>query len=110
MSVWAMPSGAMVMAHESFTHPFAGSGLEVHGTLGSIFASGVMTQRPVGEVVLVTAAGRETVPYAAHDLYAESVRSFVAGTPAATGADGVASMAVALAVRQAAASGLRVVL
>ena len=26
MSVWSMPSGAMVQTHESFTHPFAGSG------------------------------------------------------------------------------------
>jgi 1,5-anhydro-D-fructose reductase (1,5-anhydro-D-mannitol-forming) len=108
MSVWSMPSGAMVMAHESFTHPFAGSGLEVHGTEGSIFASGIMTQRAVGEVVLVTAAGREVVPYATHDLYGESVRSFVAGVPAADGWDGVASLRVALAVRQAAVSGQRV--
>jgi 1,5-anhydro-D-fructose reductase (1,5-anhydro-D-mannitol-forming) len=62
MSVWTMPSGAMVMAHESFTHAFAGSGLEVHGTGGSIFAVGVMTQRPVGEVTLVTAGGARGDP------------------------------------------------
>ncbi|MGL5008919.1 MAG: gfo/Idh/MocA family oxidoreductase, partial [Paracoccaceae bacterium] len=87
---------------------FAGSGLEVHGTEGSIFATGVMTQRAVGEVVLVTGAGREVVPYATHDLYAEGVRSFMAGMPAASGDDGVASLRVALAVRQAAVSGVRV--
>ena len=108
MWIGVMPSGAMVMAHESFTHPFAGSGLEVHGTQGSIFARGVMTQGPVGEVMLVTAAGRAVVPYSAHDLYAESVRCFVTGVPAASGADGVASLRVALAVRQAAVSGVRV--
>jgi 1,5-anhydro-D-fructose reductase (1,5-anhydro-D-mannitol-forming) len=112
MSVWSMPSGAMVMAHESFTHPFAGSGLEVHGTEGSIFATGVMTQQPVGEIVLVTAAGREAVPYPAHDLYGQAVQDFlsaVAGTgrPAADGHDGVASLAIALAVREAARTGLR---
>jgi 1,5-anhydro-D-fructose reductase (1,5-anhydro-D-mannitol-forming) len=108
MWVGVMPSGAMVMAHESFTHPFAGSGVEVHGTEGSIFARGVMTQAPVGEVMLVTAAGPAVVPYSAHDLYAESVRSFAAGVPAASGADGVASLGVALAVRAAAVSGVRV--
>jgi 1,5-anhydro-D-fructose reductase (1,5-anhydro-D-mannitol-forming) len=107
-----MPSGAMVMSHESFTHPFAGSGLEVHGTEGSIFASGVMTQQPVGEIALVTAAGCAGVPYSAHDLYVESVQRFVAaaqskGEPAATGRDGVASLAVALAVREAAITGVR---
>ena len=58
MSVWTMPSGAMVQSHESFTHPFAGSGLEVHGTEGSIFARGVMTQRPVGEIELRHRGGR----------------------------------------------------
>ena len=112
MAVWSMPSGAMVMAHESFTHPFAGSGLEVHGTEGSIFARGVMTQLPVGEIELVTAKGRETVPFSDHNLYMEAVRQFVAavagqGTPAADGKDGVKSLAVALAVRDAATTGTR---
>ncbi len=112
MSVWTMPSGAMVQAHESFTHPFAGSGLEVHGDKGSIFARGVMTQLPVGEVELVTAAGREAVPVARHNLYVQGVSDFLAaidghGKPAATGWDGVASLAVALAVREAARTGIR---
>lgn len=112
MSVWTMPSGAMVQSHESFTHPFAGSGLEVHGDKGSIFARGVMTQLPVGEIELVTAAGREAVPYPAHNLYVQGVTDFLAavagkGQPAATGWDGVASLAVALAVRKAAETGTR---
>lgn len=110
MSVWTMPSGAMVMSHESFTHPFAGSGVEVHGTEGSIFARGVMTQLPVGEIDLVTAVGREAVPYSPHNLYVQGVTDFLAategkGTPAASGEDGVASLAVALAVREAARTG-----
>ncbi len=113
MSVWSMPSGAMVMSHESFTHPFASSGLEVHGTEGSIFARDVMTQNPIGSIELVTASGRETIAFDTHDLYQEGVRRFHAavagdGDPAATGADGVKSLAVALAVRDAAARGVRV--
>jgi 1,5-anhydro-D-fructose reductase (1,5-anhydro-D-mannitol-forming) len=112
MSVWTMPSGAMVMSHESFTHPFAGSGFEVHGTEGSIFARGVMTQNPVGEIELVTSVGRDTVPFPDHDLYTQGVSQFVdavagTGRPAATGWDGVKSLAVALAVREAAQSGIR---
>lgn len=112
MSVWSMPSGAMVQAHESFTHPFAGSGLEVHGTEGSIFARGVMTQQPVGEVELVTAKGREAVPFPDHNLYVQAITDFLTavsghGQPAATGWDGVASLAVALAVREAARTGVR---
>jgi len=112
MSVWTLPSGAMVMAHQSFTHPFAGSGLEVHGTEGSIFARGVMTQRPVGEIELVTAKGRESIPFPDHNLYVQAVTEFVAATegrgqPAASGRDGIASLAVALAVREAARTGQR---
>jgi 1,5-anhydro-D-fructose reductase (1,5-anhydro-D-mannitol-forming) len=101
------------MSHESFTHPFAGSGLEVHGTEGSIFARDVMTQNPIGSIELVTASGRETIAFDTHDLYQEGVRRFHAavagdGDPAATGVDGVKSLAVALAVRDAAARGVRV--
>jgi 1,5-anhydro-D-fructose reductase (1,5-anhydro-D-mannitol-forming) len=112
MSVWAMPSGAQVFTHESFTHAFAGSGLEIHGTKGSIFATGVMTQQPIGEIELVTKAGRETVPYSPHNLYGEAVRRFVEavagkGTVAASGEDGVKSLAIALAVRDAAQTGNR---
>ena len=113
MWVGSMPSGAQVMAHESFTHPFAGSGIEVHGTVGSVFANGVMSQNPAGTVDLVTAAGRERIVYPGHDLYAYSVKRFIGatrgkGTPAATGADGVASLTIAMAVRQAAETGNRV--
>ncbi len=113
MSIWQMPSGAMVMSHESFTHPHAGSGLEVHGTTGSIFAQGVMTQRPVGEITLITDAGHDVIPYSDHDLYAFGVAQFCAavaghGSPAASGADGVKSLAVAQAVLAAAGSGSRV--
>ena len=109
MSVWAMPSGAQVFAHESFTHAFAGSGLEIHGTDGSIFARNVMTQHPVGEIELVTKAGREPISYIAHNLYNEAVRRFTdavfgKGTVAASGEDGVKSLAVALAVRESANS------
>ncbi len=113
MSVWSMPSGAMVQTHESFTHRFAGTGIEVHGTEGSIFAKNVMTQQPVGEIELFTSARRESVPFSNHDLYGRAVGAFVAavngkGRPAADGVDGVKSLAVALAVHQAASTGRKV--
>ncbi|TRW98681.1 Gfo/Idh/MocA family oxidoreductase [Paracoccus sp. M683] len=112
MSVWAMPSGAQVMAHESFTHQFAGTGIEIHGTEGSIFAQGVMTQQPVGQIELVTEAGREAVSYSNHNLYERAVGLFtdaVSGnaSPSADGRDGVASLAVAQAVARAAQTGQR---
>ncbi len=110
MSVWTTPSGVTVQTHESFTHPFAGSGIEVHGTAGSVIARNVMTQQPVGEVLLRTADGEEQLAFSTHNLYQRSVAKFaeaVAGTgePAATGIDGVKSLAVAEAVKAAATTG-----
>ena len=112
MSVWTMPSGVQVQTHESFTHAHAGTGIEFYGTEGSIFARGVMTQNPGGEVLL--RKGDEVTPIAfeQEDLYLRGTRAFgeaVAGKgrPAADGRDGIASLAVALAVAEAAQSGQR---
>jgi 1,5-anhydro-D-fructose reductase (1,5-anhydro-D-mannitol-forming) len=60
--------------------------------------------------VLVDAAGRTEVSFANHNLYARSVALFAEaaagrGRPAADGVDGVKSLAVALAVREAARLG-----
>jgi 1,5-anhydro-D-fructose reductase (1,5-anhydro-D-mannitol-forming) len=112
MSVWSMPSGAMAQSHESFTHAFAGTGIEVHGTRGSIIARGVMTQQPVGEVLLRTDAGEEALAFSTHGLYDRAVGLFAKacageGRPAADGIDGVKSLAVAAAVSAAADSGQR---
>jgi 1,5-anhydro-D-fructose reductase (1,5-anhydro-D-mannitol-forming) len=112
MSVWTMRSGAMVMAHESFTHRYAHTGIEVHGTNGTILARNVMTQQPVGDVELVTEQGRKPIAFSDHDLYTQCVQQFCdavegKGTPAATGWDGVKSLAIALAVKQAAETGVR---
>jgi 1,5-anhydro-D-fructose reductase (1,5-anhydro-D-mannitol-forming) len=110
MSVWTMPSGTMVLAHESFTHPFAGSGVEVHGTEGSIFGRGIMTQKPVGALELVDASGRTSIPFDTHDLYTCTLGRFAEavggrGRPSADGVDGLKSLAVALSVRDAARTG-----
>ena len=59
---------------------------------------------------LVTAAGREAVGFDRHDLYAYGLGLFAEaiagrGRPAADGIDGVKSLAVAMAVREAARTG-----
>ncbi len=113
MSVWTMPSGIMVQTHESFTHPYAGTGIEVHGTKASIVARNVMTQAPVGEIELRDQDGVRPVSFSDHDLYVRSMGLFAGavsgvGQPSATGIDGVKSLAVAMAVNQSAVSGARV--
>ncbi|WP_372836740.1 Gfo/Idh/MocA family protein, partial [Puniceibacterium confluentis] len=112
MSTWHMPSGVMVQTHESFTHQYAETGQQIFGTDGAIIARNVMTQRPVGEVEIVTGAGREPLPYADHGLYDHAVKLFETavagkGRPGADGVDGVKSLAVAEAVAQAARTGQR---
>lgn len=113
MSLWRMPSGVMVQTHEGFTIRHAGTSFEVHGTEGSIVARNVMTQQPVGEISLRTASGTEAVSFSDHNLYHRAVGLFVRaangdGAPSATGVDGVKSLAVAAAVKEAARSGTRI--
>ncbi len=112
MSAWHMPSGTLVQTHEGFTIRHAGSGFEMHGTEGSIFAKNVMTQRPIGEVRLRTESGEEEIRYSDHNLYERSLGLFTKavageGSPSATGVDGVKSLAVAAAVKEAATTGQR---
>ena len=113
MSVWQMPSGILVETHEGFTIRHAGTSFEVHGTEGSIFAYGVMTQQPVGEIYLRRDNKTEVQPFSNHNLYERAMRLFMdaidhKGSPAATGVDGIKSLAVALAVKEAATTGKRV--
>lgn len=108
-------SGLLAQVHDAFTVRYARTGLEVHGTLGSLVAHDVMTQRPVGEVLLRTAGGDQPLPLQHENLYARSLRRFHEaiggqGEPAASGEDGVRSLALALAVERSAREGRRVAL
>jgi 1,5-anhydro-D-fructose reductase (1,5-anhydro-D-mannitol-forming) len=107
-----MGRGALVQVHESFVTPYGITGVEIHGSEGSIIACDVMTQRPKGTLVLRTAAGEQPIPVEHEDMYARAIRYFHAamrgeGQPWATGWDGVRSLAVALAVAEAAGTGRR---
>lgn len=110
MGVVRFRSGALAQFHDAFTTQYATTGFEVHGSDGSLIGTNCMSQRPVGEVLLRTAAGEEKLPLAHENLYERSLRAFHAairgeGKPAATGEDGVASLALAIAAQESAASG-----
>jgi 1,5-anhydro-D-fructose reductase (1,5-anhydro-D-mannitol-forming) len=110
MATIRFKSGAIAQLHDAFTVKHAGTGFEVHGTEGSLFARDVMTQRPIGTVTLRTAAGETPLPLDGEGLYVRALRQFHAaiqgeGQPAASGADGVWSLATALAVLEAAKTG-----
>jgi 1,5-anhydro-D-fructose reductase (1,5-anhydro-D-mannitol-forming) len=110
MSVWECPSGVQVFSHEAFTLPFARTGIEIHGDQGSLYAQDVMTQQPIGTIQLVTRAGTRHIEVTPQNLYEDIVRNFLAAirgeeAVAASGEDGVRSLAVALAVRESARTG-----
>lgn len=110
MGVVRFRSGLVAQFHDAFTTRYATTGFEVHGTEGSLIARDCMTQKPIGEVILRTAAGEEALPLDDDNLYARALRAFHAamrgeGAPAASGIDGVRSMAVAVAALESAASG-----
>ena len=110
MGVTRFKSGVIAQNHDAFTIGFAGTGFEVHGSEGSLIARDVMTQRPIGTVVLRSRAGEEALEFDREDLYVRSLRLFHAavrgeGAPSATGEDGVWSLATALAFVESARSG-----
>jgi 1,5-anhydro-D-fructose reductase (1,5-anhydro-D-mannitol-forming) len=101
-----------ITVHDAYTVRYAGTGFEVHGTEGSLVAQDVMTQPPIGEVRLRTEAGEQVLPLEQENLYVRAVRRFHGAmrgedTPAASGEDGVRSLALALAVRESARTGYR---
>jgi len=110
MGVLRFRSGALAQFHDAFTVRHAGTGFEVHGEAGSLIGTDCMTQQPIGQVLLRDAHGEALLPLQPENLYARALRNFhaaIAGTgrPSADGADGVRSLAVALATLRAAATG-----
>jgi 1,5-anhydro-D-fructose reductase (1,5-anhydro-D-mannitol-forming) len=107
MGVIRFASGLLAQFHDGFTTGYA---FEVHGDKGSLLGANCMTQAPIGTVMLRTAKGEEMLPLDHENLYVRSARAFEAairgeGPPAATGEDGVRSMAVAIAAAESAHTG-----
>ncbi|PRD42826.1 fructose reductase [Phyllobacterium phragmitis] len=110
MGVLRFKSGVIAQFHDGFTTKHAETGFEVHGTDGSLIARNVMTQRPVGTVLLRDAGGEHELKLDQRNLYETALAAFhdaIAGkgVPSATGEDGIWSLATALAVAKAAKTG-----
>jgi 1,5-anhydro-D-fructose reductase (1,5-anhydro-D-mannitol-forming) len=93
-----------VQTHDAFTIAHRPTSFEVFGSDGAILATDVMTQDPVGEVVLRTASGDKPIDVGGRrDLYGTVLAGFVhaiagTGQPTVTGADGANALLVAKAV------------
>jgi 1,5-anhydro-D-fructose reductase (1,5-anhydro-D-mannitol-forming) len=113
MGVMRFGRGLLAQFHDAFTIRHTLTGFEVHGTDGSLLGRNVMTQKAVGEIALRRGDDEEIFPVEHENLYERSVRRFNAavrgeGEPAATGHDGMRSLAIALAAREAAQTGCAV--
>jgi 1,5-anhydro-D-fructose reductase (1,5-anhydro-D-mannitol-forming) len=110
MGVMRFEDGILAQFHDGFTTRFAETGFEVHGTEGSLVARNVMTQRPIGSVMLRNADGELPIKLGNRNLYEAGIEAFHAaiagkGRPSATGEDGIWSLATGLAVVEAARFG-----
>ncbi|WLS07315.1 Gfo/Idh/MocA family oxidoreductase [Shinella sumterensis] len=110
MGVLRFQNGVVAQFHDGFTTKFAETGLEVHGTEGSLIGRNVMTQRATGSVTLRDADGEHDLPLDQANLYETALSAFHAaiagnGKPSATGEDGIWSLATGLAVVEAARNG-----
>lgn len=112
MAVLRFSDGLLAHVHAAFTARNAVTGFEILGDQGSLVASDVMTVRPVGSITLRDADGDRPVEVPHENLYARGVELFGSalrgnGSPAASGEDGMRSLAVALAVAESAQTGQR---
>ena len=110
MAVLRFDNGMLVQLHDAFTVKHAGTGIEIHGESGSLVGRNVMSQQPVGEVLLRNSMGEQALSIEHENLYINGVAAFCAamagqGEPACTAEDGVRSLATALAVSEACHSG-----
>jgi 1,5-anhydro-D-fructose reductase (1,5-anhydro-D-mannitol-forming) len=116
MAVVRYGGGVLAQFHDSFTTAYTPPQLVVHGEEGTIQAVGVMAPEPIGTVTLSDSVGTRTVDVEdRRHSYDNTLRAFTAavhesGRPVVTGEDGYNALAVALAVRESATSGQRVVL
>jgi 1,5-anhydro-D-fructose reductase (1,5-anhydro-D-mannitol-forming) len=114
MGVMTFRNGTLAQFHDAFTIKHTGTGLEVHGTEGSLHGRDVMTQDPIGHIFLRRGDHEEEIdPGAPENLYIHLVRRFNQavhgqGQPFATGEDGVRSLAIAAAALESANTGRRV--
>jgi 1,5-anhydro-D-fructose reductase (1,5-anhydro-D-mannitol-forming) len=104
--------GVVASFYDAYNAPDGGSSLELHGSDGSLVVADALDERLISEMVLVRDGDRcapDLPPV--EDLYAYGLRCFAeavagVGPPAASGRDGARSLAVAMAVRRAAAEGV----
>lgn len=110
LSVVRFRSGLLAELFDGFTTRYAETGVEIHGSDGSLYARNCMSQIPGGTLILKRASGDETIALQHHNYYVPGIRAFHeamrgAGRPASSGEDGLSALATALAALESAREG-----
>jgi 1,5-anhydro-D-fructose reductase (1,5-anhydro-D-mannitol-forming) len=111
MGVMRMRGGPLVSFHDSFVVPHAPTGVEIHGSDGSLIGRDVLLAEPTGELCLLRDERCDPIALEHRwGLYENVVKRFMSavageGTSLTSGEEGVRSLAVALAALQSAQTG-----
>jgi 1,5-anhydro-D-fructose reductase (1,5-anhydro-D-mannitol-forming) len=111
MAVVRYTDDILVQFHDAFTTPFAATSVDVYGAEGTIYAPNVMTPEPVGEVYLEDINGRREIRVSdrrhSYDVTLLAFRASIRGedVPVVGGDEAFASLAVTVAILDAAATG-----
>jgi 1,5-anhydro-D-fructose reductase (1,5-anhydro-D-mannitol-forming) len=114
MGIIRFRGGVVASFHDAFTIGNSPTGLEIHGTEGSLIGTEVLRQGPVGEVTLRRGDEELSVDVGPREsLYVSGIKQLTeavlgSGRPAVSGEDGLRALAVALAVAEADRTGRRV--
>jgi 1,5-anhydro-D-fructose reductase (1,5-anhydro-D-mannitol-forming) len=113
MAVFNFDNGLIAQVHTAFTIKYAGDGIEVHGSEGSLKIDSVLGRESSGPVVLKNAEGEQRIELEQYSLDDKTIRLFVDAVqgkdgPGATGEDGERSVAAALACLESAQTGRKV--
>jgi 1,5-anhydro-D-fructose reductase (1,5-anhydro-D-mannitol-forming) len=109
-SIVRFGSGLLAYLHEGYAFAHHETAFEVHGTDGSVYGRGILDEAPSGQVFVRRGKEMSEVALQPVNLYESTVAQFNRavrgmGTPAASGWDGAAALATALAIRRAAETG-----
>lgn len=113
MAVFRFDNDLIAQVHTAFTVKYAGDGIEVHGSEGSLKIYNVLGREPSGPVILNNAEGEQHFELAQYSLDDKTIGLFLDAIlgkdgPGATGDDGERSLAAALACLESAKTGRKV--
>ena len=113
MAVFRFGNDLIAQVHTAFTVKYAGDGIEVHGSEGSLKIDNVLGRELSGPVIMRNADGEQKFELEQYPLDDKTIGLFVdavygQGEPGATGEDGERSVSAALACLESAQTGRRI--